>query len=308
MHPARAALHLARPAMLPWLLLLVGAGFGFGHWDHALDLQRRGEVPDLLVLFGAWTLLHVGTMWRNAARDRDEGPVLFGVAAPPPRGLARAGDLALLLAVVLALFAPPMGAAALAACALLAVLYSHPRTGWKGHPVLGPGVNVLGYGVLTPLAGWVAAAVPPTPRLPLALFSMAAAMAGLTFVAQVFQGDEDGARGDRTLVVTHGPAACIRAARLGFALAGGLVFAQAAAGWLPRVLLFAVPVGLALSAQLTRWSRTPLDDGQGQARRAFRWLVALGIALVGLALADLLYASFVGGPVSGLATAVVPRF
>jgi 4-hydroxybenzoate polyprenyltransferase len=308
LHPARAALHLARPAMLPWLLLLVGAGFGFGHWDHALDLQGRGEVLDLLAVLGAWTLLHIGTMWRNAARDRDEGPVLFGVAAPPPAGLARAADLALLLAVGVALLAPPVATVSLAVCAALAVLYSHPRTAWKAHPVLGPAVNVIGYGLLTPLAGWAAAAVAPTPRLPLVLVCTAAAMAALTFVAQVFQGEEDGARGDRTLVVTHGPATCIRVARAGFALAGGLVFAQAAAGWLPRVLLLAVPVGLALSAQLGRWSRAPLVGGPAQARLTFRWLVALGLALVGLALADFLHASWVGGPVSGLATAVVPRF
>lgn len=294
--------------MLPWLLLLVAAGFGFAHWDHALDLQRRGELRALAAVLVAWTLLHVGTMWRNAARDRDEGPVLFGVAAPPPPGLARAADAVLVLAVGVGLLAPPTAAVALAACAALAVLYSHPRTAWKGHPVLGPAVNVLGYGVCTPLAGWAAAGVAPTPRLPLVLVCTASAMAGLTFVAQVFQGDEDGARGDRTLVVTHGPAACVRAARIGFAVAGGIVFAQAAAGWLPRVLLLAVPVGLGLSAQLGRWARAPLVGGPAQARRAFGWLVGLGLALVGLALADLLLASWAGGPVSGLATAVVPRF
>jgi hypothetical protein len=291
--------------MLPWLLLLVGAGFGFGHWDHAVSLQGQGGV---LAVLGAWTLLHVGTMWRNAARDRDEGPVLFGVAVPPPAGLARAGDGALLLAVGVALPAPPLAGACLVVCAALAVLYSHPRTAWKAHPVLGPVVNVVGYGLLTPLAGWAAAGVAPTPRLPLVLVSTVAAMAALTFVAQVFQGEEDRARGDRTLVVTHGPATCIRVARLGFALAGGLVFAQAAAGWLPWVLLLAVPLGFALSAQLGRWARAPLNDSPAQAERTFRLLVVLGLALVGLALADFLHASWVGGPVSGLATAVVPRF
>jgi 4-hydroxybenzoate polyprenyltransferase len=217
--------------------------------------------------------------------------------------------VALVLAVAAVQAAPPVAVGALVLCALMAVLYSHPRTAWKAHPVLGPTVNVLGYGVLTPLAGWAAAGVHPTPRLPLVLLATAAAMAGLTFVAQVFQGDEDGARGDRTLVVTHGPAACVRAARLGFAVAAGIVFAQAAMGWLPRVLLLAAPVGLALSAHLGRWARAPLVDGTAQARRTFRWLLALALSLVGLALGDYLHAMLTGEAfVSGLGTAVVPRF
>lgn len=295
--------------MLPWLLLLVLAGFGFGHWDHAMDLQGRVPVRRLVGVLVAWTLLHLGTMWRNAARDRDEGPVLFGRAVPPPAGLSRAADAVLLLAVGAVLLAPPVAVGALVACAVMSVLYSHPRIAWKGHPVLGPAVNIVGYGVLTPLAGWAAAGVHPSPRLPLVLVATAAAMAGLTFVAQVFQGEEDGARGDRTLVVTHGPAACIRAARLGFAVAAGIVFAQAAMGWLPRVLLLAAPIGLALSAQLGRWARAPLVDGEAQARRTFRWLVALALGLVGLALGDYVHAMLTGEAfVSGLGTAVVPRF
>jgi hypothetical protein len=50
-------------------------------------------------------------------------------------------------------------------------------------------------------------------------------------------------------------------------------------------------------------------DGTAQARRTFRWLLALALSLVGLALGDYLHAMLTGEAfVSGLGTAVVPRF
>ena len=46
--------HLSRPRMLPYVLMLVLAGYGWAHWDRALAAQR----PDRLVLvLLAWSLL-----------------------------------------------------------------------------------------------------------------------------------------------------------------------------------------------------------------------------------------------------------
>lgn len=304
----RAAVVLARPAMVPWLWLLVCLGFGFGHWDHAAPLQGAAAVERLGVVLFAWTLLHVGAMWRNAARDRDTGPVMFGRAVPVPRGLGVAGDAALLGAGLAGLLGPPVAAVSVAVCALLGVAYSHPGAAWKGHPVLGPAVNVVGYGLLSPLAGWSAAGLPATPRLLSLLLGSSLALAGLTFAAQVFQGAEDAARGDRTLVVTHGPAVCVEAARWLFLLALGVLLVQAAIGWLPRLLLLVAVPGLGMARHLASWAREPLLDGPGQARRTFQWMVGIGVLLVGLALVDFALGTHTGQPVSGLGTATVPRF
>ena len=308
MSSLRAALLLARPGMVPWLLLLVGLGFGFAHWDHALPLQDREVLFRLGSVLLSWTALHVGTMWRNAARDRDEGPVLFGRAVAPPPWLARGGDAALLLSVLAGVLAGPVPAASASLCAVMAVVYSHPRTAWKGRPILGPLINVLGYGVLTPLVGWAIVGVAVSPRVVVLLFGTGWVMAGLVFIAQVFQGEEDSARGDRTLVVTHGPVACIRWARACFGIAVGVLLVQALLGWLPRLLLLGLPLGLPLFLRLRSWARDPLVDGVQQARRVFGGLVVLGLALVGLALVDFGLSIRAGGAVCGLSTAVVPRF
>jgi hypothetical protein len=58
---------LARPWGLPWVLMLPLVGYGFAHWNAALEARA---VTDLAVAITAWALLHCGTMWLNAALDR----------------------------------------------------------------------------------------------------------------------------------------------------------------------------------------------------------------------------------------------
>lgn len=243
---------LARPRMLPLLLLLPGLGFGWGHWDHSLDLVGAGRFAGVLL---AWSLLHAGTLWLNAALDHDEQDVLFGRAGPVPPATAAAGHLALGLSVAVAALATPLAGLAAAGCALLAVLYSHPATRWKAHPLAGPLVNAVGYGLLSPLAGWAAVEVPVTARALLAWPLLAIGLLAPTFAAQAFQGAEDAARAYRTLVVTHGPRACLVAARgaLLLALAWGLLLA--ATGQVPRLCL----LGALPWLMVDRWLARRLD-------------------------------------------------
>jgi hypothetical protein len=285
--------------MLPWLLLLVGLGYGWGHWEWSLKLYNPAGLGRVLA---AWTLLHVGTMWRNAARDHDRGPVLFGRSVTPPPGLAHWGDAALVACVLLGASWEAVGAAT------LALLYSHPRTAWKGHPILGPAVNLIGYGVLTPLAGWQVLGVRSTPRAAAALVVVAVAMLGLTFVAQVFQEDEDRARGDHTLVATHGPAAAVRAARWCLGAVAAVALGMTVMGWLPRACLLASPVAVVLMWHMARWQRAPVEGGRSAAMRSFALMMAVAVVVVVAAFGDLVWDSIRGTPVSGLGTALVPRW
>ncbi len=300
MSTAAALWRLARPRLLPFVLFLPLIGFGWAHWDRALPLRGERALPFVLA---AWALLQAGTLWLNAALDRDTGEVLLGRAVPAPPGVQFWGYAALLAAVALGAAAGPVAGAAVAVCALLSVLYSHPRTAWKGQPLLGPLVNWIGYGLLSPLAGWAVVGVGPDVRSVIAWLLGSLGVLGCYFAAQAFQGDEDARRGYRTLVVTHGPRGTLTAARLclGVGFLGGTVLA--AVGWLPRVCLAAWPLGLWVDHWLRRWADQPGGGGERWARGLALRLLLGAVLAIGLAYVDYFWAIAEGRPVAGLGTA-----
>jgi 4-hydroxybenzoate polyprenyltransferase len=291
---------LARPRLLPYVLFLPLIGFGWAHWDRALPLRGERELPAVLA---AWLLLQAGTLWLNAALDRDQGEVLMGRAVPVPPGVQFWGYGALLLAVALAALAGPVAGVAALVCALLSVFYSHPRTAWKGHPILGPMVNWVGYGLLSPLAGWAVVRVGPDARSVVAWLLGSFGVLGCYFAAQAFQRDEDAARGYRTLVVTHGPWGALTAARicLDLGFLGGTVLAVI--GWLPRVCLVAWPLGIWVDRWLAHWARQPDGGGERWARGMALRLLVSAVLAIGLAYVDYFWALAHGTPACGLGTA-----
>jgi 4-hydroxybenzoate polyprenyltransferase len=295
----RALIQLARPRLLPLLLLLVAGGYGWAHWDRALFARNPAALGWVLL---AWTALNTGTLWLNAALDRDEGPVLYGGSVPLPKHLTECGYLALIASVLLAWPAGADAAACAAVCALLAVAYSHPRLALKGHPVGGPLINWLGYGILTPMVGWVVVDVPPNARTLLVLAAISSGVLGTYFAAQAFQADEDRARGYRTLVATHGPRAALIAARLCVAGAIAVAMGLAAAGWLPRECLLGIPVFLWLDHWLATWATRPDGGTEADAREYARRALIAGLTGVLLATVDYVGDSVAKKPVAGLAT------
>lgn len=285
--------------MLPWLGLLLLVGYGYGHWEIAVDLAWEG---DFVPLVPAWLLLHVGTMWLNAWRDRDEGEVMFGEAATAPDWLGPLALAVLAAAAAMSLLLRPVAAGCLVICVVLAVLYSHPRTAWKGHPIGGPLVNVVGYGLLTPLAAFSIVRAPLTPRVAVTFVAMGLAMAGLTFAAQAFQQDEDAARGDRTLVVTHGPVVTLQAARVCIGLAAGIGVVAAAVGLYPRACLLAVPMLWWVDSHFRGWiGRAP--GTSRDARTLISRMCGAALVLVFAAVVTYLHQWSNELPLSGLGTA-----
>jgi hypothetical protein len=293
-------LALARPRLLPFVLFLPVVGFGWAHWDRALSL--RGEVALAGVVL-AWALLHAGSLWLNAALDRDQGELLLGRPVPVPASIVSWAYAALAAAVLMAWLAHPAAGLACAACAVLAILYSHPATAWKGRSFLGPLVNVVGYGLLSTLAGWAVVGVRANPRT-LAVWVLGAlGVLGCYFMAQAFQAAADRGRGYRTLVATHGPGAVLLAARL--CLAAGFLggFLLAAAGWLPRLLLLGWPLGCWIDRSLARWALVPGGGDARQAQRLACRLLTAAVVAIALAYADYFWALALDLPVAGSGTA-----
>jgi 4-hydroxybenzoate polyprenyltransferase len=254
--------------------------YGFAHWDGNLVAARAG---DLGLVLGAWMLLSAATMWLNAHLDQRDASAVFARLVPVPRSTHWFGMCGLVVSVALAWAADRTSGVAAAAAAFLSVLYSHPRIAWKGHPLLGPLANALGYGVLSPLAGWALSGVPATPRALVTLGLWTLWMLGAYFAAQVFQGPEDAAHGYRTLVVTHGPVRTLRVARACMNTAVVLAAVLTIAGVYPRLTLFAYPLFLWADAHTRRWLSAPDRGGAQAAERLLRRMLLGGLGLAALA-------------------------
>lgn len=307
MATALSLLLLARPKGLLLIALIPAVGYGFALWQRGSTIAAKYVLPDLALLWLAWALGHAGSLWLNAVLDEDEGGVLFGRAVEVPKLTGPVGYLALGLSLLVAW---PLGAGTFACtllCAVLAVLYSHPRTALKGRPIGGPLVNGVGYGSLSPIAGWFAAEGVVTWRAAITLLFIVAFILGVYFAAQAFQADEDRRRGYRTLVVTHGPRWTLVAARACVGLASLSAMTVAVIGAYPRLMLLTAPAWLWADRYLARWTDAP---GGGDSKMASEWIGRLSVGGLGVILAaylDHLHKLLTGAPPGGCGTDVVPE-
>jgi lycopene elongase/hydratase (dihydrobisanhydrobacterioruberin-forming) len=195
-------LHL-RPAEWPIMaahtalgyFLAVGIGGGAG--EH-LDAAVLGLV--LWVMF-----LNGGTLALNSAFDRDEGDIAYLRDPPPPPRRLAAFSLGLMAAgQVAALALPPLFGALYAVCFVLSVLYSVPPFRLKAVAGADWLINMVGFGTLTPLAGWATTGRPVNGVTWLVLLGFCPLFAALYPLTQLYQLEEDARRGDRTLALMLG--------------------------------------------------------------------------------------------------------
>jgi 4-hydroxybenzoate polyprenyltransferase len=199
--------------------------------------------------------LNGGTLALNSAVDRDGGDVGYlDRPPPPPPGLYLFGAAVMAAGQLGALLISPRYASFYALCVLLSLAYSTPPLRLKARPGWDLLVNCAGYGALTTLAGWAAAAPDGAPLGPMALIAAGyfALFAALYPLTQIYQHDDDAARGDRTLTVRLGVRGALRLslASLGAAFA---LFAAAARGLGPSAWWLALPLAAWL-AVLVPWS------------------------------------------------------
>ena len=209
---------------LPFQLVLAP----FMLWGAAL---ARTPISGRFVV--AFVVLHVffygGTTAFNSHYDRDEGPV-GGLANPPPVGpWLLPGSLVLQgVGLVIAAWVGVAFALVCVAFAVLGVLYSHPWSRWKGDPWRSWLVVMFGQGALGTAAG-VALREPLqiTPEIAWGLAAAAVTVGAIYPLTQLFQMEEDRARGDRTIAIALGRAGTRRAAA-GLSAAGAVLMALSA--------------------------------------------------------------------------------
>lgn len=237
--------HLRLHYQLVFLSPLFAWGFALGGGGFSAR-AALGFVAFHVFLYGGITAY-------NSYYDRDEGPV-GGLLRPPPVTPALLGfsigiqlvglGLSLLVGWELALLYG-LGM-------LLSVAYSHPAFRWKARPLVALMAVAVGQGGVGFRAGWLCSSTAPP-----ALWSSVDGLLGLTAavllttgfypLSQLYQLDEDRARGDFTFSVVYGPTLSFRVA-LGCLAAGGACIA------LVVLRLFgAGEAALAAGAQLLLW-------------------------------------------------------
>jgi 1,4-dihydroxy-2-naphthoate octaprenyltransferase len=204
--------------------------------------------------------LYSGATAFNSYYDKDVGPV-GGLEHPPsvtrallPFSLAVQGIGWLLAALVnLPFFA------LYAAFLVLSIAYSHPRLRLKAHTLTSLAVVGVGQGALAFLAAWAAVRgeVASARSLDGALGAVTAVLLILALypLSQLYQIDEDAARGDRTVAVVWGPRRCFVFALVCTVLGGATMLTLLARRFGAGDVLL---VGIGLTAQaasLALWAR-----------------------------------------------------
>ena len=222
-------------------------------------------------------LLNGGTLAINSAFDQDEGDIGYLKQPPkPPRYLLQVSVVMLAAALVLGFRLPPLFAWCNAACVVMAVLYSVPPVRLKARAGWDLVINCLGFGLLTPLAGWGLTGRPLAPGMLSVAIGFALLFGALYPPTQIYQIGEDRARGDRTLVIVLGEAPSLALAT-GLALAAHLWFVRGALqlGRPPLPILVSLIAWLGvLVPWWARWRRwTPAQHEAGMYRALAAWAV-----------------------------------
>ena len=214
--------------------------------------------PTLLGWLVFVALMNGGTLAINSAFDQDEGDIGYLKAPPkPPEHLVAFSAVMLGASAILGFLLPVPFALINLACVAMSLLYSVPPARLKARAGWDLLINCVGFGLLTPLAGWALTGRPFTHAILLASIGFALLFATLYPMTQIYQVAEDSRRGDRTLVIQVGVGRSLALA-LVTALAAHLLFAAAliAKGGNPGYLGPSLVAWLAvLLPWLARWRR-----------------------------------------------------
>lgn len=196
-------LHL-RPAEWPIMAAHTAVGYLLAV---GLSGAAAGEGVKAALLGGVlWVVcLNGGTLALNSAFDRDEGDVAYLRNPPPPPRRLAAFALALMAAgQFLAMALPPRYRIAYAVCFALSLAYSVPPVRLKAVAGADWLINMVGFGTLTPYAGWVSSGRAPDAVGAAVLLAFCPLFAALYPLTQLYQFEEDTRRGDHTLALRLG--------------------------------------------------------------------------------------------------------
>lgn len=181
-------------------------------------------------------LLNGGTLALNSAFDHDEGDIAFLHHPPPPPDYLAVfgGGLMLIGAWLTRDFSYGFRTLYLI-CLVMSVAYSVPPFRMKALAGMDWLINMIGFGTLTPWAGWALSGRPLHGPVAAVIWAFTPLFAGLYPLTQLYQIDEDRAHGDLTLAVRLGPKRALGVAVFAVGVAFGmLVMAAWRTGWTAR--------------------------------------------------------------------------
>lgn len=246
-------LHL-RPA--EWPILAGHTALGYLLAVGVLPALRGERLGDAALGLALWVVcLNGGTLAINSAYDRDEGDIgyLKNPPAAPPR-LALVAFLLMGAGLCLSLLLPVGYRVAYAVCFAMSLAYSVPPLRLKAVAGADWLINMWGFGTLTPYAGYALTGRSPDTTHAIVLLAFCPLFACLYPLTQLYQFEEDRARGDRTLALILGMRSSLMIA-VGMAMIAFALFATAGAlaGWRGAPAELARWAGLVLAA--IAWGR-----------------------------------------------------
>jgi len=239
-----------------WPIMAAHTSLGFVLSDGVLGLARAQRFGALAFGLFVWVVLgNGGTLALNSAFDRDEGDIGYLDAPPaPPKYLAEFAFGLMAGGQVLALLLPRGFALAYACCFAMSLLYSVPPVRLKAVAGADWLINMVGFGTLTPYAGWAITGRALPGGMAVVLWSFCALFASLYPLTQLYQFEEDRRRGDHTLALRFGMRGsllvAIGAAAVAFAMLFWAASRAEAARWQWGALVLAA---LSWAAVLVPW-------------------------------------------------------
>jgi len=199
-------------------------------------------------------LMNGGTLAINSAFDKDEGDIGYLKAPPkPPEHLLAFSSVLLGSSAILGFLLPLPFALINLTCVVMSVLYSVPPPRLKARAGWDLLINCVGFGLLTPLAGWALTGRSFSHAILLASVGFAFLFATLYPMTQIYQVAEDSRRGDRTLVIRLGVGRSLTLALLAALIAHAFFLAGILATGRPP--LYLLPSLVAWLAVLIPWMR-----------------------------------------------------
>ena len=235
-----------------WPIMIVHTTLGFVLAQGVGATMHGTRLAALLGGVAVWVvLLNGGTLAINSAFDNDEGDIGYLDAPPPPPAHLAVFGFALMAAGQGIALALPRGfAIAYAICFAMSLLYSVPPARLKAVAGADWIINMVGFGALTPYAGWALTQLPLSRAGAWALGGFAPLFAALYPLTQLYQLEEDRARGDRTLALVLGLRWSL-AVSIGAAVIAFACFAKASA--LSHTDARGAPALLALGVAAAAW-------------------------------------------------------
>jgi len=161
----------------------------------------ENQLHKWLLAILAWGILgNGGTLAINSAFDKDEGDIGYLEDPPPvPKYLWLFAIVLLILGIPIAVYLGRRFLIAYIICFAMSLIYSVPPFRFKSRAGLDVLINATGFGSLTIYAGWAAAGQPLEAPIINVLFAFFFFFIGFYPLTQIYQIEEDAARGDYTL-------------------------------------------------------------------------------------------------------------